>query len=81
MTYAGYVIAAYAAFAVVMLWDALMPQWQIARALRAARLRARRDAARRASPAASGAGAATGADSVLDSVSAPAHAPSSDSTS
>lgn len=49
MSYAGYVIAAYAAFAVVMLWDALVPQWQIARALRAARLRARRDAARRAS--------------------------------
>lgn len=53
MSYAGYVIAAYAAFAVVMLWDALVPQWQIARALRAARLRARRDAARRASAVAS----------------------------
>lgn len=69
MTYAGYVIAAYAAFAVVMLWDALMPQWQIARALRAARLRARRDAARRTTPAAA----------VSAQVSASAHDPSSDS--
>lgn len=48
MSYAGYVVAAYTVFAVVMLWDALAPQWQIARALRTARLRARRDAARRA---------------------------------
>lgn len=69
MSYAGYVIAAYTAFAVVMLWDALMPQWQIARALRAARLRARRDAARRASAVAASA-----------SASVPAHDPSSDST-
>ena len=52
MSYAGYVIAAYAVFAVVLLWDALLPQWQIARALRAARQRARRDAARAAQAAA-----------------------------
>lgn len=39
MTYLGYVIAAYAVFFVVLLWDLLVPQWQIRRQLRAVRLR------------------------------------------
>lgn len=42
MTYLEYVIAAYAVFAVVLLWDMLAPQLQIRRELRQARLRARR---------------------------------------
>jgi heme exporter protein CcmD len=46
MTYLGYVIAAYAVFAVVLAWDFLAPRLAIARQLRAAR----RLAARRAAP-------------------------------
>jgi heme exporter protein D len=42
MTYLHYVIAAYAAFALLLLWDWLMPRWQIRDALRAARRRAAR---------------------------------------
>ena len=43
MTYREYVIAAYAVFAVVMLWDFLAPRLQIGRELRSARLRAARE--------------------------------------
>lgn len=39
MTYVNYVIGAYAVFAVVMLWDFVVPRLQIRRELRAARLR------------------------------------------
>lgn len=39
MSYLGYVLGAYAVFALVMLWDLFAPQWQIRRELRAARLR------------------------------------------
>ena len=50
MTYAGYVIAAYALFAIVLLWDLLAPLARIRRTLRRVRLHARRDAARAAPP-------------------------------
>lgn len=46
MTYLNYVIGAYAVFAVVMLWDLLVPQLHIRRELRAARLRKAREAKR-----------------------------------
>ena len=46
MTYVNYVIGAYAVFAVVMLWDFVVPRLQIRRELRAARLRKARDAKR-----------------------------------
>jgi heme exporter protein D len=46
MTYVNYVIGAYAVFAVVMLWDLVVPRLQIRRELRAARLRKARDAKR-----------------------------------
>jgi heme exporter protein D len=46
MNYREYVIAAYAVFAIVMLWDYLVPKLQLRAALRAARLRASRVAAR-----------------------------------
>ncbi len=46
MSYREYVIAAYAVFAAMLLWDFLVPKLQIRAALRAARLRtARRQAA------------------------------------
>ena len=46
MSYRNYVIAAYAVFAAMLLWDFLIPKLQIRAALRAARLRnARRQAA------------------------------------
>lgn len=48
MTYLGYVVAAYAVFVVVMLWDMLAPTLKIRRILRDARQRARRDAAKAA---------------------------------
>lgn len=47
MSYLPYVIAAYAVFAVVMLWDFIVPRVQIRNQLRAVRLRARREAAAR----------------------------------
>jgi len=50
MSYRDYVIAAYAVFAVVLLWDYLAPRLQVRAALRAARLRATRAAAARAEP-------------------------------
>ncbi|WP_374609329.1 heme exporter protein CcmD [Thermomonas sp.] len=46
MSYRDYVIAAYAVFAVVMLWDWLAPKLQLRAALRAIRLRAARRANR-----------------------------------
>ena len=46
MSYRDYVIAAYAVFAVVLLWDYVVPKLQVRAALRAVRLRASRTAAR-----------------------------------
>jgi heme exporter protein D len=46
MSYQNYVIAAYAVFAVVLLWDFVAPRVEIRRQLRAAKLRAVRTAAR-----------------------------------
>ena len=48
MSYQSYVIAAYGVFAVVLLWDFVAPRIEIARQLRAARLRAARTASRAA---------------------------------
>ena len=45
MTYLEYVVGAYAVFAVVMLWDFVVPRLQIRRELRAARLRKAREKA------------------------------------
>ena len=45
MSYQGYVVAAYAVFAVVLLWDFVSPRLQLRRELRAARLRATRTVA------------------------------------
>lgn len=42
MSYRDYVIAAYAVFAIVLLWDFVVPKLQVRAALRAARLRANR---------------------------------------
>ena len=42
MSYREYVIAAYAVFAIVLLWDLVAPRLQIQQQLRAARLRAAR---------------------------------------
>jgi heme exporter protein D len=47
MSYASYVIAAYAVFAVVLGWDFVSTRLQISRQLRAARLRQARGAQRR----------------------------------
>ena len=49
MSYQNYVIAAYAVFALVLLWDFVAPRIEIARQLRAARLRAARAKPRPAS--------------------------------
>ena len=46
MSYREYVIAAYAVFAIVLLWDDVVPKLQVRAALRAARLRASRTATR-----------------------------------
>jgi heme exporter protein D len=46
MSYREYVIAAYAVFAVVMLWDYIAPKLQLRAALRTVRLRAARGANR-----------------------------------
>jgi heme exporter protein D len=46
MSYQGYVIAAYAVFVVVLLWDLIAPRIQIRQQLRAAKLRAAREAGR-----------------------------------
>jgi heme exporter protein D len=42
MSYLSYVIAAYAVFALVLLWDFIVPHLQVRRLLRDARLRGRR---------------------------------------
>ena len=42
MNYLPYVIGAYAVFAVVLLWDYVVPRLQLRQQLRAARLRAAR---------------------------------------
>ena len=52
MNYAGYVTAAYAVFAAVLLWDFVAPRIRIAQVLRAVRLLAKREAARSGAPAA-----------------------------
>ena len=46
MSYFGYVVAAYAVFFVVLLWDFVAPRIDIARQLRAAKLRSTRAASR-----------------------------------
>jgi heme exporter protein D len=46
MNYLGYVIGAYSVFAIVMLWDYLIPRLKIAHTLRTVHQRARREAAR-----------------------------------
>ncbi|MGN6112662.1 MAG: heme exporter protein CcmD, partial [Luteimonas sp.] len=38
MSYQGYVVAAYAVFAVLLAWDYVAPRLQLVRQLRAARL-------------------------------------------
>jgi len=48
MSYQNYVIAAYGVFFVVLLWDFVAPRIDLARQLRAARLRAARTQARSA---------------------------------
>lgn len=47
MSYLAYVVAAYAVFACVLLWDFLLPRWNLARVQRSIRLRARREHAHR----------------------------------
>jgi heme exporter protein D len=47
VSYRNYVIAAYAVFAIMLLWDFLAPKLQLSQALRAIRLQRRRDAAKR----------------------------------
>jgi heme exporter protein D len=47
VSYRNYVIAAYAVFAIMLLWDFLAPRLQLSQALRAIRLQRRRDAAKR----------------------------------
>ena len=42
MSYRDYVIAAYMVFAIVLLWDYVVPRLQVRAALRAAKLRASR---------------------------------------
>ena len=49
MSYQNYVIAAYAVFVGVLLWDWIAPRLQLRQQLRAARLRASREAGRTAS--------------------------------
>ena len=46
MSYQNYVIGAYAVFAVILLWDFVVPRLQIRRELRAAKLRKAREAKR-----------------------------------
>ena len=50
MSYLDYVIAAYVVFAVVLLWDFVVPRLQVRAALRAAKLRASRAATTRNQP-------------------------------
>lgn len=46
MSYQSYVVAAYAVFAIVLLWDFVAPRLQLRRQLRAARQRAARSGKR-----------------------------------
>lgn len=48
MTYLGYLVAAYAVFAIVLLWDLLTPTLRIQRILRTVALRAKRTSAKTA---------------------------------
>ena len=50
MSYRDYVIAAYVVFAVVLLWDYVIPKLQVRAALRAAKLRSSRAAKSRQQP-------------------------------
>ena len=50
MTYLGYVVAAYAIFVVVLLWDLIAPLLRIRRILRNVSLRAKRASAQPAAP-------------------------------
>lgn len=50
MTYLGYVVAAYAIFVVVLLWDLIAPLLRIRRILRNVSLRARRASAKQDAP-------------------------------
>ena len=50
MTYLGYVVAAYAIFVVVLLWDLIAPLLRIRRILRHVYLRARRTSAQQDAP-------------------------------
>jgi heme exporter protein CcmD len=50
MSYAGYVAAAFAVFAVVLAWDYVVPRMRVARTLRQARLLAARQAPRPRAP-------------------------------
>lgn len=47
MSYLGYVVAAYAVFALFLAWDFLAPRLQLARTRRAIVARAKREDARR----------------------------------
>ena len=49
MSYRDYVIAAYAVFAAMLLWDFVAPKLQLSQALRAIQLQRQRDAAKRKS--------------------------------
>ncbi len=48
MNYLAYVIAAYAVFVIVLLWDVLAARWQVRRALRQAAARRQRQRTRAA---------------------------------
>jgi len=48
MSYLGYVVAAYAVFFIVLLWDVLAARWQVRRALRQARAKRQRPRGRAA---------------------------------
>jgi heme exporter protein D len=50
MSYLGYVVAAYATFALVLAWDWLSPRLQVRAALAAVRRRAARSTAAAANP-------------------------------
>jgi heme exporter protein D len=50
MTYLGYVVAAYAVFVVVLLWDLIAPLLRIRRTLHNVSVRAKRASARQDAP-------------------------------
>ena len=50
MSYLEHIVAAYAVFAAVLLWDFVAPRIRIARLLRAIRVLASRESAKRAPP-------------------------------